>query len=169
MELLSIYSLQIAQRPKESNLCRYLSSSILARSSRCNLSSSSAFSLASAAACRTIPRILYACTCRPFIYAAYSALTYGPYIGRFGLAPNGVYLATDVAVCAAGSYPAISPLPLRAVSFLLHFPSNGDIAPPSRTFVRRSALGVRKFLRFFAAVCRPAYIFYNTFILIRKS
>lgn len=101
--------------------------------------------------------------CRPFICATYSALTYGPYIGIFGLAPSGVYLAAGVAVCAVSSCLTISPLPLRAVFFLLHFPSNGDIAPPSRAFARRSALGVRKFLRIKRRPAVQLYIFYKLF------
>lgn len=38
------------------------------------------------------------------------------------LAPDGVYRAAGVTVCAVSSYLTISPLPLRAVCFLLHFP-----------------------------------------------
>ena len=38
----------------------------------------------------------------------------------FGLASDGVYIASGVAVGPVVSYTAISPLPLRAVSFLLH-------------------------------------------------
>ncbi len=64
----------------------------------------------------------------------------GQRVDRLGLAPCGVYRAIAVAGYAAGSYPAISPLPLRAVYFLLHFPSSGDMAPPSRLFKRRTAL-----------------------------
>jgi len=45
----------------------------------------------------------------------------------FGLAPDGVYPATDVATSAVSSYLAISPLPIYlnklAVYFLWHFPS----------------------------------------------
>jgi len=42
----------------------------------------------------------------------------------FGLAPSGVYPATDVATSAVRSYRTISPLPARlAVYFLWHFPS----------------------------------------------
>ena len=66
---------------------------------------------------------------------------------RFGLAPCGVYLAAFIAKRAVRSYRTISTLPLRAVFFLLHFPSGGVIWP------RRPALsdgaspcGVRKFL-----------------------
>ena len=40
----------------------------------------------------------------------------------FGLAPSGVYTATNVTVCAVRSYRTISPLPKTAVYFLLHFP-----------------------------------------------
>ena len=45
----------------------------------------------------------------------------------FGLAPGGVYLATDVTIGAVRSYRTISPLPTysssrEAVYFLLHFP-----------------------------------------------
>jgi len=38
----------------------------------------------------------------------------------FGLASDGVYIASGVTVGPVVSYTAISPLPLRAVSFLLH-------------------------------------------------
>ena len=41
----------------------------------------------------------------------------------FGLASNGVYLASSVAKAAVRSYRTISPLPFLAVSFLWHFPS----------------------------------------------
>ena len=71
----------------------------------------------------------------------------GQRMDRFGLAPCGVYRAVCVAANAVGSYPTISPLPLRAVCFLLHFPSNGVIWP-RRPALSGGALpcGVRKFL-----------------------
>jgi len=46
----------------------------------------------------------------------------------FGLAPDGVYLATNVAICTVRSYRTFSPLPALtfklklAVYFLWHFP-----------------------------------------------
>ena len=61
-------------------------------------------------------------------------------VDRLGLAPCGVCLATFVAKRAVRSYRTLSPLPLRAVCFLLYFPSNGDMAPPFRLFKRRTAL-----------------------------
>jgi len=50
-----------------------------------------------------------------------------PPVPLFGLAPGGVYPATDVATGAVRSYRTISPLPTRfkrglAVYFLWHFP-----------------------------------------------
>ena len=51
-------------------------------------------------------------------------------VSLFGLAPEGVCHAVCVAAAAVGSYPTVSPLPVRrtnpapsAVCFLLHFPS----------------------------------------------
>ena len=41
----------------------------------------------------------------------------------FGFAPDGVYLAKDIAAFAVSSYLTLSPLPVRAVCFLWHFPS----------------------------------------------
>ena len=41
----------------------------------------------------------------------------------FGLAPDGVYLARLVALAAVRSYRTFSPLPVKAVCFLWHFPS----------------------------------------------
>ena len=41
----------------------------------------------------------------------------------FGFAPDGVYPAMPVTGHAVRSYRTISPLPLRAVCFLWHFPS----------------------------------------------
>ena len=61
-------------------------------------------------------------------------------VDRLGLAPCGVYRAACVATRAVRSCRTFSPLPLRAVYFLLHFPSNGDMAPPFRPFERRTAL-----------------------------
>ena len=52
----------------------------------------------------------------------------------FGLASCGVYLAIQITSYAVGSYSTISPLPLQAVYFLLHFPSNRDIALSSYVF-----------------------------------
>ena len=52
----------------------------------------------------------------------------------FGLAPDGVYPATDVATSAVSSYLAISTLPDQlslpsAVYFLWHFPSPHGVRP----------------------------------------
>jgi len=52
----------------------------------------------------------------------------------FGLAPDGVYPATDVATSAVSSYLAISTLPdllaqPSAVYFLWHFPSPHGVRP----------------------------------------
>ena len=71
----------------------------------------------------------------------------GPRVDRFGLAPCGVCRATFIAKRAVRSYRTISPLPLRAVCFLLYFPSNGVIWP-RRPVLSDGALpcGVRKFL-----------------------
>ena len=54
------------------------------------------------------------------------------------LAPSGVFNAAPVALGAVGSYPTISTLPfdkLRAVYFLLHFPS-GFLSVPVPCFHR---------------------------------
>ena len=48
-------------------------------------------------------------------------LTIMPFL--FGLAPDGVYLARLVALAAVRSYRTFSPLPVKAVCFLWHFPS----------------------------------------------
>ena len=61
-------------------------------------------------------------------------------MNRLGLAPCGVCLAASVAKRAVRSYRTFSPLPLRAVCFLWHFPSGEDIASPFRLFKRRIAL-----------------------------
>jgi hypothetical protein len=53
----------------------------------------------------------------------------GPLSLLFGLAPDGVWHARTITRAPVGSYPAISPLPLRAVYFLCHFPR---IAPRRR-------------------------------------
>jgi len=54
-------------------------------------------------------------------------------VSLFGLAPDGVYPATDVATSAVSSYLAISPLPIYrnklAVYFLWHFPSPHGVRP----------------------------------------
>ena len=47
----------------------------------------------------------------------------------FGLAPAGVYHAASVAGNAVGSYPTFSPLPVKAVCFLWHCPSQRDRSP----------------------------------------
>jgi hypothetical protein len=47
----------------------------------------------------------------------------------FGLAPAGVYHAVSVSGNAVGSYPTFSPLPVKAVCFLWHYPSHGDHSP----------------------------------------
>ncbi len=44
-------------------------------------------------------------------------------VRSFGLAPNGACTARAVAGAAVRSYRTFSPLPLRAVCFLLRFPS----------------------------------------------
>ena len=53
----------------------------------------------------------------------------GPLSLLFGLAPDGVWHARTITRAPVGSYPAISPLPFRAVYFLCHFPR---IAPRRR-------------------------------------
>ena len=59
-----------------------------------------------------------------------------------GLAPGGVCHAARITAGAVSSYLAISPLPFRAVSFLLHFPSpRGARALPGTL-----PCGVRTFL-----------------------
>ena len=55
-------------------------------------------------------------------------------VSLFGLAPDGVYPATDVATSAVSSYLAISTLPdplaqPSAVYFLWHFPSPHGVRP----------------------------------------
>ena len=55
-------------------------------------------------------------------------------VSLFGLAPDGVYPATDVAISAVSSYLAISTLPdplarPSAVYFLWHFPSPHGVRP----------------------------------------
>ena len=60
---------------------------------------------------------------------------YGPHHRRrFGLAPDGVFRAPDIAVGAVGSYPAVSPFPrLReVVCFLWHCPSPGNYSGSPR-------------------------------------
>ena len=64
----------------------------------------------------------------------------GSRVDRLGLAPCGVYPAAFVAKRAVRSYRTFSPLPLRAVFFLRHFPSDGILAPSARPFGRRTAL-----------------------------
>ena len=58
----------------------------------------------------------------------------GPRVDRFGLAPCGVCRAAFIAKRAVRSYRTISPLPLRAVCFLLYFPSSGVIWPRRPAF-----------------------------------
>jgi len=53
----------------------------------------------------------------------------GPLTLLFGLAPGGVWHARAITRAPVGSYPTVSPLPLRAVYFLCHFPR---IAPRRR-------------------------------------
>ena len=53
----------------------------------------------------------------------------GPLSLLFGLAPDGVWHARTITRAPVGSYPTISPLPLRAVYFLCHFPR---VAPRRR-------------------------------------
>src|SRR5262245_27858264 len=53
----------------------------------------------------------------------------GPLTLLFGLAPGGVWHARAITRAPVGSYPAISPLPSRAVYFLCHFPR---VAPRRR-------------------------------------
>jgi len=62
----------------------------------------------------------------------------------FGLAPGGVYPATPVTRSAVRSYRTFSPLPVKAVCFLWHFPSAraaqalpGTLPCGARTFLRR--------------------------------
>ena len=56
----------------------------------------------------------------------------------FGLAPDGVCPATDIAASAVRSYRTISPLPLQAVYFLWHFPSTRIAQNLSGTLPERS-------------------------------
>lgn len=65
-------------------------------------------------------------------------------VSLFGLAPGGVCPATAITNSAVRSCRTISPLPLRAVSFLWHFPSahavqmlSGASPCGARTFLRR--------------------------------
>ena len=62
----------------------------------------------------------------------WSGLLRGP---LFGLAPDGVFRASALALGAVGSYPTFSPLPvslakLRRFKFLWHYPSAGLAAWP---------------------------------------
>ncbi len=61
------------------------------------------------------------------------------------IAPERVCHAAGLTDCAVGSYPAISPLPLRAVSFLLHFPSL-PLDDNARALPGLLSCGVRTFL-----------------------
>src|SRR5258708_6002364 len=82
----------------------------------------------------------------------------GPRGGRlFGLAPDGVFRASALALGAVGSYPTFSPLPvflakLRRFKFLRHCPSAGLAAWPPECIPDQSGLrsiapcGVRTFL-----------------------
>ena len=65
----------------------------------------------------------------------------------FGLAPDGVFRASSLALGAAGSYPAFSPLPGledRAVCFLWHYPSGRLAAPPPACISGSAANGRRR-------------------------
>ncbi len=56
----------------------------------------------------------------------------------FGLAPSGVYLATFITECAVGSYPTLSPLPIKIGGLLSVALSLGS-PPPGVTRHRFSA------------------------------
>ena len=96
----------------------------------------------------------------------------GPLLGPlFGLAPDGVFRASALALGAVGSYPTFSPLPaslakLRRFKFLWHCPSAGLAAWPPACIPDKSGLrgiapcGVRTFLPRLApgAVLHPSKI-----------
>ena len=92
----------------------------------------------------------------------------------FGLAPDGVFRASALALGAVGSYPTFSPLPvslakLRRFDFLWHCPSAGLAAWPPACIPDQSGLrgiapcGVRTFLPRLApeAILRPSKIAAN--------
>ena len=75
---------------------------------------------------------------------------WGTHILPYGLASDGVYIASAVTGGAVVSYTAVSPLPQKAaVSFLLHFPWSHlrrpltDIpSPEARTFLETKSLAI---------------------------
>src|SRR5512135_3803220 len=80
----------------------------------------------------------------------------------FGLAPDGVYPATDVATSAVSSYLAISTLPVllaqpSAVYFLWHFPSPHGVRPLTGILL----CGARTFL-YTASVCSDCLASFGT-------
>lgn len=85
----------------------------------------------------------------------------GQRMDRLGLAPCGVYPAAFVAKRAVRSYRTFSPLPLRAVYFLWHFPSD-KISYPSALSGGALPYGVRKFLPCF---CKQERLSGRLFIL----
>ena len=90
---------------------------------------------------RPIPQILSALAGRITItLCGLLGCERGQRMNRLGLAPCGVYPAAFVAKRAVRSYRTFSPLPLRAVCFLRHFPSGWVIAQPARPFGRRIAV-----------------------------
>ena len=102
------------------------------------------------------------------MHATWSGPLRGP---LFGLAPDGVFRASALALGAVGSYPTFSPLPvflakLRRFKFLWHCPSAGLAAWPPACIPGEPGLrgiapcGVRTFLPQLApgAVLHPSKI-----------
>ena len=131
---------------------------------------------------RAVSRILSASLAgrrEPFVWAAYTRNRFrlretwsgqlrGP---LFGLAPDGVFRASALALGAVGSYPTFSPLPTplakhRRFEFLWHCPSAGLAACPPACIPDESGLrgiapcGVRTFLPRLApgAILHPSKI-----------
>ena len=90
---------------------------------------------------RPIPQILSALAGRITItLSGLLGCERGQRMNRLGLAPCGVYHAAFVTKRAVRSYRTFSPLPLRAVYFLRHFPSGRSFRLPARPFKRRIAV-----------------------------
>ena len=100
----------------------------------------------------------------------------------FGLAPDGVFRASALALGAVGFYPTFSPLPVslakpRRFKFLWHCPSAGLAAWPPACIPDKSGLrsiapcGVRTFLPQLApgAVLHPSKITANLVWYLRNS
>jgi hypothetical protein len=87
----------------------------------------------------------------------------------FGLAPDEVYRAVNVAIDAVSSYLAISPLPAQAqaVSFCCTF---CGVAPPGRYPASRPVeLGLSsRLMRMIRSRVRPTHSKYVRFILNRR-